>query len=71
MAMKLQREANQRMAKQQVNPDVTPERLIESMYKIVPAGSYVLFTPHEGMFVSPDPEDIKRSIDVLTKQLKG
>lgn len=58
------------MTEQQNNPDVRSERLIELMYSIVPAGSYVLFTPHEGMFVSPDPEDIKRSIDVLETKLK-
>jgi hypothetical protein len=54
------------MAQQQELPDVATEQAIKSLRFILPAGCYVLFTPHDGMFVSPDPADIQRSIDVLT-----
>jgi len=59
------------MANQQESTGVTTARVIETIRSIVPPGSYVLFTPYDGMVVSPDPEQIKRSIDVLTSQLKG
>lgn len=54
------------MSQQQVLPDVATEQAIKSLRSILPAGCYVLFTPHDAMFVSPDPADIKRCIDIST-----
>lgn len=58
------------MAEQQVLPDVTPAQVINALRAMVPEGCYVLFTPYDSMFVSPDPAEIKRSIDTLTSHTK-
>lgn len=44
---------------------------LAAIKEALPTGSFILLTPHDGMFVSPDPEQIKRSIDVLISQLKA
>lgn len=38
---------------------------LNELRSIVPAGSWVLFTPYDGMIVSPDPSEIKRMIDIV------
>jgi hypothetical protein len=50
-----------------VNP-ILAEQALTVLRKSLPAGSYILLTPDDGMIVSPDPEDIKRSIDTLTRK---
>jgi hypothetical protein len=50
------------MTQQQDISYVTSAQFLKALRTFVPAGNYVLFTPHDGMIVSPDPEDIKRTI---------
>jgi len=47
-------------------PNQVEANALRELRSIVPDGSWVLFTPHDGMIVTPDPADIKRCIDVLT-----
>lgn len=50
---------------------IMAEQALTVLRKSLPAGSYILFTPDDGMIVSPDPQEIKRSIDILVIQAKG
>lgn len=59
------------MAQQQDSTNVTPAQVIQALRAIIPADCYVLFTPYDSMFVSPDPQQIKSSIEVLVNQVKG
>ena len=48
---------------------ITPElktSALNELRTIVPAGSYVLFTPHDGLIVSPDPMEIARTLVTLS-----
>lgn len=43
----------------------TPADAVKLLKEFIPESSYVLFTPHGGMVVSPDPLDIKRTLNVI------
>lgn len=47
---------------------ITPElktKALNELRDLLPAGSFVLFTPHDGLIVSPDPMEIARTLTIL------
>jgi hypothetical protein len=46
-------------------PEELRSSALNELRSIVPAGSWVLFTPHDGMIVTPDPMDIMRTLATL------
>lgn len=53
------------MSKDVKIPEELQIKALNELRSIVPTGSWVLFTPYEGMIVSPDPKEIKRMIDIV------